>query len=780
MTLDTQSYTLPILPLNKLVIYPHLAMPISLHTTVSVYAMDYAMEKTNKMAAVFTLRRTDVKNPQRQDLYDIGTVVNIQLISRFGTTAQVILHAVERVEIINFIQSTPYLKAQVKPLPLAVTEGIRKEALQREVLDLTGKFFALSHPETHLHLPSAIEGSEDIMRLVYPVASLLQLDPDKGQALLEASSDCAVMERLVELLSHEIQVLEIRKKFSDKARDKLAEEHRKYLIREQIRALQAELGEDPHEAETDDLEKKLAECRLPDNVRDEAEKEFARLRQIPAVSPEYQVARTHLELILNLPWAEATVDNLDLNNARQVLDEDHYGLKDIKDRIIEQLAVMILNPGAKAPILCFVGPPGVGKTSLGQSIARALGRKFDRFSLGGFHDEAELRGHRRTYIGAMPGRVIQAIRRAGVNNPLIMMDEIDKLGRDFRGDPAAALMEILDPAQNNSFHDNYLDLPFDLSKVFFITTANTVDNIPKPLLDRMETIHLSGYSDEEKIEIARRYLFPRQRDGAGLKEKQLKVSESILFTIIRRYTREAGVRELERMLGRLARKVAVRFARGDTAAVTIGTGDLLELLGAERFFAEKLRKNLSPGVATGLAWTESGGDVLYIEAIELKRGDKFTLTGHLGDVMKESAMAANSYVLAHGEGFGFRAPAGPVHIHVPAGAIPKDGPSAGVTMAAALASLYSDKPVRGDTAMTGEITLSGLVLPVGGIKEKVLAAHRAGIYRVVLPHENEKDLRDLPESVARDVEFLLVDRIEDVLSDVIPGLSVDKQIPSEP
>ena len=774
MTVDSQSYTLPILPLKKLIAYPDLALPISFHQATAVKALDYALSTTNKMVAAFTLLNPDVKDPHQNDFYHVGMSGNIQLISRFGTTIQIILRTLERVEIIDFLQISPFLKAQVKPLPLIITSGVRKEALQREILDLTGKFFSLSHPEKNLHLPSTVENSENIMQLIYPVATLLQLDQEKGQPLLEAPTDCDAMEIFIPLLTHEIQVLEIRKKYSDKAQDKLNDEHRKYLIREQIQALQDELGENSNEIESDDLERKLKESHLPEHIRSEAEKEFSRLRKIPSTSPEHQVAMTHLELILDLPWEKATTDNLDLNNAKQVLDEDHYDLKEIKDRIIEQLAVMILNPKAKAPILCFIGPPGVGKTSLGQSIARALGRKFDRFSLGGLHDEAELRGHRRTYIGAMPGRVIQAIRRAGASNPLIMLDEIDKLGRDFRGDPSAALMEILDPAQNNSFHDNYLDLPFDLSKIFFITTANTIDNIPRPLLDRMEMLRLSGYSDEEKIEIALRYLLPRQRNEAGLSPELFVVPEATLASIIRRYTREAGVRELERMIGRLARKVAVKFAQGETKAISINSEDLAEFLGPERFFVEKLRQQLSPGVATGLAWTETGGDVLYIEAIKLSQGDKLTLTGHLGEVMKESAIAANSYILSKSSLWGFENQVEAVHLHVPAGAIPKDGPSAGVTMAAALASLYSDKAVRGDSAMTGEITLSGLVLPVGGIKEKVLAARRAGIYRVVLPSENKKDLSDLPDPVIKEMEFIFVDHIEDVLSAVIPELSLGK------
>ena len=544
-------------------------------------------------------------------------------------------------------------------------------------------------------------------------------------------------------------------------------------MRQQLRAIQEELGEkSPEQAEVAQLREQLEELELPEEVRKQAERELSRLESLPAAAPDFQVTRAHLELILELPWTKTTQDHLDLDRARQVLDEDHYNLEEIKKRILEHLAVMKLNPDSPAPILCFVGPPGVGKTSLGQSIARALGRIFERMSLGGLHDEAELRGHRRTYIGAMPGRIIQAIRRAGVKNPLLMLDEIDKLGRDFRGDPAAALMEILDPAQNNAFRDNYLDLPFDLSRVFFIATANTLETIPRPLLDRMEIISLSGYSDEEKLEIAKRYLLPRQRKRAGLSEEQFRVPDDTLQTVIRRYTREAGVRELERMLGRLARKIALQIAQGNKEPVTIQPDDLTDLLGPPRFFPEEIRKKLPPGVATGLAWTASGGDVLYVEAVLLptEKG-KLILTGQLGDVMQESARTAQSYVLSHLAELGIRPPEGGVHLHVPAGAIPKDGPSAGVTMAVALASLYSGFPARSDVAMTGEITLSGLVLPVGGIREKVLAARRAGLLHVILPRANEKDLRDLPEPVREEMEFLFADRIEDVLSHSIPQLA---------
>ncbi|MBE9486140.1 MAG: endopeptidase La [Chloroflexi bacterium] len=777
MSTESQSYSLPILPLENTVVFPTIAMPISVQRPASVKAVEVALASENRMIAIFAKKNAATDNPQPTDLYELGTVATIQLIVRFGTTVQIVVHGVERITVIDFIQTDPYLKAQVRPCPLTKIHNIETEALQREVLELTGQYFALAHPEKQLHFPSFVTLGEDIMQLVYPVTKLLQLELAKEQELLAAPSDRDAMKLYNGHLNHEIQILEIRKKISEQAQDKLSKEQKKYLLREQIKAMQQELGEGSPETETKELRRKFEECELPEKVKTEVEKELARLEQIPPSSPEYQVTSAHLELILELPWQAITTDNLDLTNARQVLDQDHYGLKEVKERIVEQLAVMKLNPQAKAPILCLVGPPGVGKTSLGQSIARALGRKFDRFSLGGMHDEAELRGHRRTYIGAMPGRILQSIRRAGVKNPLLMLDEIDKLGQDFHGDPAAALMEILDPAQNDSFHDNYLDLPFDLSQVFFITTANTIDRIPKPLLDRMETLHLSGYSDEEKMEIAQRYLFPRQRTEAGLLAEQFAVAVETLVAIIRRYTREAGVRELERMLGRLARKVAVRFAEGETTPVSIAVADLGELLGPERFFVEQLRKELSPGVATGLAWTESGGDILYVEAIELPEGERFTLTGHLGEVMKESAMAANSYVISHLQDLGMSKSFEAVHLHVPSGAIPKDGPSAGVTMATALASLYLGQPVRGDTAMTGEITLSGLVLPVGGIKEKILAARRAGINRVILPRENEKDLPSLPDHVKAEMELIFAQRIEDFLTAAIPAMIARKPIP---
>jgi ATP-dependent Lon protease len=559
---------------------------------------------------------------------------------------------------------------------------------------------------------------------------------------------------------------------------------RDYVLRQQMKAIQKELGEDEsgEKAEAEQLRERLDAADLPDDVRKEAARELKRMAALPQSAPDFHVIRTYLEYVLDLPWRKSSEEKLDLNEARKVLDEDHYGLEDIKERILESLAVVKLRPDSKSPILLFVGPPGVGKTSLGRSIARALGREFERMSLGGMRDEAELRGHRRTYIGAMPGRIIQALRRVGVNNPVMMLDEIDKLGNDFRGDPASALLEILDPAQNNTFRDNYLDLPFDLSKVFFIATANSLGPIPMPLRDRMEVIHLAGYSDLEKLNIAKQYLIARQITENGLTAEQLEITDDAINLITSRYTREAGVRQLERTIGNLARKVALKVAGGSLEKVVISAKDLKEYLGGPRFYPEMAREELPTGVATGMAWTEMGGEVLFIEATALPGGGGLTLTGQLGDVMKESAQAARSYLWSHAAEFGIDPEIikqNGVHLHVPAGAIPKDGPSAGVTMASALASLYTGRKVRSDTAMTGEITLSGLVFPVGGIKEKVLAAFRAGIRRLVLPAQNESDAEEIPEDVRKQLEIIPATRVRDVLNATLeaePAAPSDQQL----
>ncbi len=773
-TENTPALTLPVLPLRNTVLFPHLFMPLSVGRPNSVGAVEAALQGEEKTLVLVAQRDGTKEQPAPEDLFTVGTRAVIKKMARSEGSLELIVQGVERVAVLRVEETEPFLKARVSALPLPTDTSTEVEALYRAVLELAGRALQLVQPQAEFNVQQLAAQAQDPIHLAYLLGSMLSLDVAREQALLEAPTRLEALRLLHGYLLHEVQVLELRHKIATQAQNEMGKEQRDYMLRQQMRAIQEELGEkNPEKAELDELRRRLQEADLPDYVRKEAERELTRLERLPSAAPDYQVIRTYLELVLELPWTRQTEDAIDLNRSREVLDEDHYDLKEIKERILEQLAVLKLNPTAHAPILCFVGPPGVGKTSLGQSIARALGRKFERMSLGGLHDEAELRGHRRTYIGAMPGRLIQAIRRAGVKNPVLMLDEVDKLGRDFRGDPAAALMEILDPSQNKEFRDNYLDLPFDLSHVFFITTANSLDTVPQPLLDRMEVLRLSGYTEEEKLQIARRYLLPRQLADVGLKPEQLTIPDDTIRHLISRYTREAGVRSLERALGRVARKVARRFAEGATENVTVRPQDLTDLLGPERFRPERGREHLPPGVVTGLAWTESGGEVLYIEATLLPHARGLRLTGQLGKVMKESAQAAQSYVWAHARELGIDPRVirrNGVHIHVPAGAVPKDGPSAGVAMVTALASVYANTPVRSDTAMTGEITLSGLVLPIGGVKEKVLAARRAGLRRVILPRDNEKDVPDVPEEARKEMEFIFAERIEDVLAAALPGL----------
>jgi ATP-dependent Lon protease len=769
--------TLPLVPLKNSVLFPNLLMPLSVGRAASLAAVEAALATEEKEVVVVAQRDSSADEPRQEDLYTVGTKAVIRKMSRpTQELMEVLVVGTERVVILKTDSEEPFARARVRPYPVPEERNSEIEALHRALVDLAVKAVGLSQPQQGpQELARMIAQNEDALRLVYLLASMFSLEPQKEQALLEAATRADALRLMHSYLSHEVEVLELRNKIANSAKTEMSKEQRDYLLRQQMRAIQQELGEkNPDQAETELLREQLEKADLPEDVKKEAERELGRLERIPAGQPEHQVIRNYLELMLELPWKKATDDTLDIANARRVLDEDHFGLKEVKERILEHLGVLRLNPQAKAPILCFVGPPGVGKTSLGQSIARAMGRKFERMSLGGLHDEAELRGHRRTYIGAMPGRLIQAIRRAGANNPVLMLDEVDKLGRDFRGDPAAALLEILDPEQNKNFRDNYLDMPFDLSKVFFVTTANALDTIPRPLLDRMEILRLSGYSEEEKMQIARRYLIPRQLKQTGLNPDQIEFTEDGLAKIIRGYTREAGLRRLEQAIGRLARKAALKFAEGSADKVVITPESIEEMLGPEPFYQEQMRKQLPPGVATGLAWTETGGDVLYIEGTLLPEGKGLTLTGQLGEVMQESAKAAQSYLWSHADDYGIDSSTFKntgVHIHVPAGAIPKDGPSAGVTMATALSSLYTKLPARGDTAMTGEITLTGLVLPIGGVKEKVLAARRAGMKRVILPRANQKDLRDVPEEARKELEFIFADHIEDVLCAAIPGFA---------
>jgi ATP-dependent Lon protease len=772
VTNEQNVVVLPVLPLKNTVLFPHLFMPLSVGRPGSLAAVEAVLGTEEKTFVVAAQKDPSSDTPGLDDLYSVGVRAVIKKMARNEGVIELIVQGVERVTLLKAEQTEPYLKARVMPLPLPEDNDTETEALHRAVAELAGRVLELAQPQAQINIQQLVAQSQDSLRFAYLLGSMLSLDVPKEQALLEAATRAEALRLMHGYLTREVQVLELRQKINTQAESQMTKQQREFVLRQQLSAIQEELGEkSPEKAEVDELRRRLAEADLPEAVRKEAEREMNRLERLPAAAPDFQVTRTYLELVLELPWKKATEDRIDLEHTRQVLDEDHFGLQEVKERILEDLAVLKMNPNAKAPILCLVGPPGVGKTSLGQSIARALGRKFERLSLGGLHDEAELRGHRRTYIGAMPGRIIQGIRRAGVSNPVLMLDEVDKLGRDYRGDPASALLEVLDPAQNNTFRDNYLDLPFDLSKVLFITTANTLDTVPRPLLDRMEVLRLSGYSEEEKVQIARRYLLPRQLKETGLTAEQLSLEEGALRQVISRYTREAGVRELERMLGRVARKVTRRFAEGKTESVVVKTGDLTELLGPERVRPERYRRNPGPGVSTGLAWTEAGGDVLYIESTLLRGSKGLRLTGQLGDVMRESARAAQSFVWSHAEELGidpalFRTSG--VHVHVPAGAVPKDGPSAGVAMVTALMSLYTNVPVRSDTAMTGEVTLTGLVLPVGGIKEKVLAARRAGMKRVILPKDNEVDLRDIPEEVRNELQFTFAERVEDVLAVALP------------
>ena len=769
--------TYPVLPLKNAVLYPGLLMPLSIGRPQTVAAIEAALAVEGKEVVVFSQRDASEETPTQDSIYGIGTRAVVRRMTKHVSgTLDVMVMGVERVALVKLeTSSAGNLEARVRQLNIDVEAGTEIEALERALIELAQKVVNLAQPEAAADLQRMMQSQDDNLRMTYLVASMMNLPLEKEQALLEAPSRADAMRLLHGYLSHELEVLELRSKIQNEARSEMGKEQREYMLRQQLRAIQNELGEqNPEKAEVEVLRERFAKTELSEEAKKDISRELDRLERTPVSSPDYHVTRTWLEFVLDLPWATYTADSLDIAEARRILDEDHYEITEVKERILEHLSVLKMNPSAKAPILCLVGPPGVGKTSLGQSIARALGRKFERMSLGGMHDEAELRGHRRTYIGAMAGRLLQAIRRAGSNNPVILLDEVDKVGRDYRGDPSHALLEVLDPEQNKTFRDNYLDLSFDLSKVMFITTANALDTIPRPLLDRMEILRLSGYSEEEKVEIAKRYLIPRQLKEAGLTPDQLQFTDESLKRIVCGYTREAGLRRYERAIAKVARKATLKFAEGRTEVLWVQPEDLYELLGPEQIAQEKMRKELPPGVATGLAWTESGGEVLYIEASTLPDGKGLTLTGQLGEVMQESVRAAQSYLWAHSADYAidpalFKTHG--LHVHVPAGAVPKDGPSAGVTMATALASVYTKLPVRRDTAMTGELTLSGLVLPIGGVKEKVLAARRAGIKRVLLPAANEKDTLELPAHVRQEMTFLFVEHIDEVLGDMIPALA---------
>jgi ATP-dependent Lon protease len=782
---------LPILPLRGVVVYPMMWLPLTVGQERSIRLVDDALVEApnQRIIGLFTSHDPEVDEPVPDQVYGVGTAALVHRMLRAPDgTVRLIVQGLERIRVKGYIQEEPYLRAQVEVMPDEEEESLEQEALMRTTLDLFRRLVQLV-PHMPEELETAAINADSARQLAYLVAASVRMEPAQGQEILELDP---VREKLVKLnafLNKELEVLELGRKIQSQAQDEMTKMQREYFLREQLKAIQKELGEgDEQEAEIQDFERRIETAGMPSEAEKEARRELDRLRKMPSQAAEYSVIKTYLDWMVSLPWAMTTEDNLDVAHARSVLHEDHYGLDEIKDRILEFLAVRKLRLERKAAqegedtlpvdhirreregvILCFVGPPGTGKTSLGQSIARAMGRKFIRLALGGIHDEAEIRGFRRTYIGSMPGRVIQMLRRAESRNPVFMLDEVDKLGRDFRGDPSSALLEVLDPEQNVEFRDHYLDVPFDLSQVFFITTANWTDTIPQPLLDRMEVITLTSYTEEEKVKIARGYLVPRQMRENGLHGGEIEFEEEALHRIARDYTREAGVRNMERQIGRISRKVATKVAEGGDCIgpVTITAEKVAEYLGRPKFFSEVADRVEIPGVATGLAVTSVGGDIMFFEATRMAGNKGFTLTGQLGDVMKESAQAALSWVRNKSREYGidedFFAKSD-IHLHIPAGATPKDGPSAGVTMATALVSLLTARPVRKDVAMTGEITLRGQVLPVGGIKEKVLAASRAGLTTIVLPKRNENDLDDVPEAVREKLQFVFAEKVDDVIA----------------
>ena len=781
-----EPFELAVLPLQNTTLFPETVVPLAVGRPRSIEAVQAALATEEKLLACITARdQSGDGDATPATLYDIGTLVMIKRMERIEDAMHIIAQGTERIKVLEWKQEEPFLRARVQILPEPrIVDPEEVEAMRRNVQSMIQQALALL-PGVPPEVRVAMLGPVEPVRLAYFLGSILNLGTEQEQKMLEADTADELLKLAHSYLARELEIIQLRSKITTEAQSEMDKAQREYVLRQQMKAIQKELGEDEggERAETELLRERVAAADLPDEVRTEAERELKRLERLPAAAPDYHVIRTYLEYVIELPWKKSSEDKLDLNEARRILDEDHFGLEDVKERILEFLAVIKLRPDTKSPILCFVGPPGVGKTSLGRSIARSLGRQFERLSLGGMRDEAELRGHRRTYIGSMPGRIIQSLRRAGVNNPVLMLDEIDKLGNDYRGDPAAALLEILDPQQNNTFRDHYLDLPFDLSKVFFIATANQMGPIPPPLRDRMEVINLAGYSDPEKLQIAKRYLVPRQTTENGLQSAQFQISDDAIELIAARYTREAGVRQLERNIGSVARKVALKVAQAQAESVSVSAANIPEYLGPPRFYPEQARKELPAGVATGMAWTEMGGEVLFIEATLLPGGSGLTITGQLGEVMQESARAARSYLWSHANEFGidpemFKGYG--VHLHVPAGAIPKDGPSAGVTITSALASLYTGRRVRPDTAMTGEITLSGLVFPIGGLKEKALAAHRAGIRRLIIPARNEADVADIPEDIRGELEIVFVSRINEVIDSALEVLVANPPPPPVP
>jgi ATP-dependent Lon protease len=761
--------TLPVLPLRETVPLPDTLTPLAVGQDRSIQLVNDVLAH-NRMLVMVASKDPELETPGPDALYRVGVVGAIARMMKVPDgTLRILVQGAQRVRIDHWVRETPYIVAEISEMPDVVNEGPELTALVRNVQHTFSEIVE-QLPYLPEELQIAVQNLDDPVALSHLIAGSLRLKSEEKQELLEEVDVAKRLRRLVDHLAQELEVVSIGSKIQSQVQSELDKGQREYVLRQQLKAIQEELGEvDESAMEAAELREQLAQIDLPEEARKEADRELGRLENLPPQAAEHGVIRTYLEWIASLPWDKETEDNLDLQHARQVLDADHYGLDQVKDRILEFLAVRKLKPDARGSILCFVGPPGVGKTSLGRSIARALGRAFERISAGGVRDEAEIRGHRRTYIGAMPGTIIRALRDAGSRNPLFMIDEIDKMGADFRGDPASAMLEVLDPEQNSTFRDHYLDVPFDLSDVMFITTANTLDTIPGPLRDRMEVIQIAGYTEEEKLQIAKRYLVPRQIERNGLKKSWISINDKALRRIIEEYTREAGVRGLEREIGTICRKIARQIAEhGRNGKATIGPDKIRELLGKQRVFPETRRRTAQPGVATGLAWTPVGGDVLFIEAQATEGSGKLIITGQLGDVMRESAQLAVTWVRGHQARLAPDLPEDwfakhDIHLHVPAGATPKDGPSAGITMVTALVSLISERCVRDDVAMTGEVTLTGQVLPIGGLKEKSLAAQRAGIRHIICPALNEGDVEDIPEHLRRKLTFHFVDTVDQVL-----------------
>jgi len=760
---------LPILPLRDSVPFPETLTPLAIGQERSIQLVNDVLGGT-RMLAMVASREGAEEEPGPDQLYRVGVAgVVARMLKVPDGSLRILVHGAQRVELGDFVATEPYLVARISEAPDIVIPSPELEALHRNIQTTFSRIIE-EVPYLPEELQIAVTNLEDPAELAHMIAGALRIETEKKQQLLEERNVTRRLRLLSEILARELELVEIGSRIQSQVQSEMEKGQREYFLRQQLKAIQEELGEvDEQQAEAAELREQLEAAELPEHAWKQAERELQRFERLPPQAAEHGVIRSYLEWIASLPWSKQTKDSLDLRKARKTLDEDHYDIEKVKDRILEFLAVRKLKPDATSSILCFVGPPGVGKTSLGRSVARAMGREFERISVGGVRDESEIRGHRRTYIGAMPGTIIRALRDAGSNNPVLMIDEIDKMGADFRGDPASAMLEVLDPEQNSTFRDHYLDLQFDLSNVFFITTANQLDTVPPALRDRMEVIELAGYTHEEKREIAKRYLVPRQMERNGVGRSRIEFTDDALDAIIDAYTREAGVRNLEREIGSICRKVAREFAEGRRKSKrVIRAKQVAELLGKRRFQPDVGRRTGEPGVATGLSWTPVGGDVLFVEATAFPGEGKLQVTGQLGDVMRESAEAALSYIKRSAESLDGNLPEDwfrthDLHLHVPAGAIPKDGPSAGITMATALASLVTGRPVRSDTAMTGEVTLTGQVLPIGGLKEKALAAQRADINRLVIPRRNEADIDDVPEHLRKEMEFVLVDSADEVL-----------------